>query len=256
MVMRLQKAVVENTITRINREFDYGQSIFEVFKCEDCIDRDGCIIEQLMKASGVTDYSGKSRPPFLIDDHIYRTGNKADSIYIVHSGSVRTYVITDEGEEQVLGFYLPGDVLGLDGIGLDRHVTSAIALETTSICKLSLSKLHVPQADHQFLNLMSCQLAREHNLVLMLASKDANGKMASFILDLSKRYEQHGFSSHLFNLTMRRTDIASYLGLTIETVSRTLKKFQEKGVLEIDRRRVNILDYKSLHEIAGAQVSR
>jgi len=255
MVMQLQKAAVENTITQINRKIDYGKSIFEVFKCEDCIDRDGCIIEQLLKDSGVTD-SGKNRPPFLIDDHIYRTGNKAESLYVVHSGSVRTYVITDDGEEQVMGFYLPGDVLGLDGIGAERHVTSAIALETTTICKLSLAQLDIPHVDHQFLNLMSCQLAREYNQVLMLASKDANGKMASFIMDLSKRYEKHGFSSHLFNLTMRRTDIASYLGLTIETVSRTLKRFQEKGVLEIDRRRVNILDYKSLHEIAGAQVLR
>ena len=252
--MQLLKAAERKIISQKYSGADYGRCKHEFFKSVNCTDRRGCAVGQLIKTSVIADYSRKNSRSLLLDEHVYRTGDKSESIYIVHSGSIRSYVITDEGDQQVLDYYLPGDVLGLGDISASHHVTSAVALETTSICKLTLSQLDTPEAQHQIFNLMSCQLTRKYNHVLILANKCADGQVASFLLDLSERFVKQGFSSHLFTLPMCRVDVASYLGLAVETVSRTLKKFQEEGFLEINRRRVNILDFESLHKIAGSQV--
>ncbi|MFV2031416.1 MAG: cyclic nucleotide-binding domain-containing protein [Gammaproteobacteria bacterium] len=188
-------------------------------------------------------------------DHLFREGEEPDALYVVRSGSVKSYLITEDGEEQVLGFYLPGDVLGLDGLGNSACISSAVTLETSSICRLPFAQLSERGCGRVYPKLISDQLAREHNLILMLARKDADGKLASFLWDLSRRFKQIGYAGSAFKLSMSRQDIGNYLGLVIETVSRTLTRFQESGLLGVSRRMLEIHDLEALKHIAGGQAS-
>jgi CRP/FNR family transcriptional regulator len=168
---------------------------------------------------------------------------------------VKLYLTIEDVEEQVLGFYMRGDVVGLDGQeGLPRN-SSAIALETTSICKLALNYLSDKGRGRGYPKLIVKQMARDQNLVLMLARKDEDGRLASFLCDLSRRFEKSGYSATAFNLSMSRQDIGSYLGLAIETVSRTLTRFQESDLLQASRRKFDIFNFDSLKQLAGSQAS-
>ena len=223
--------------------------------CHTCDTRGGCLAEKMMENSGQVDLVRNNSRVLRPGDHIFREGEQPDAIYIVRSGSVKSYLITEDGEEQVLGFYLPGDVLGLDGIGNTACISSAITLETTSICRLPFAQLSEKGCGRAYPELTSSQLAREHNLVLMLARKDADGKIASFLWDLSQRFKRIGYAGDAFKLSMSRQDIGNYLGLVIETVSRTLTRFQESGLLEVSRRTIEIHDLEALKHIAGGQAS-
>lgn len=252
MTVRLQKAVVEKSIPpSCGRE----QPHIDPSSCENCFERDDCLVESMIRSDSQKDMACKSRHPLKQGEHVFHAGEEANSIYVIRSGSVRGYLVTEEGEEQVLGFYLPGDVLGLAGVGAQGHVTSAVAMETTAVCKMPVSCLHDQQLGQGLFHLISGQLARDYNLVLMLARKDADGRIASLFLEFSEHFKRHGYSERAFNLTMRRQDIASYLGLAIETVSRTLRRFKDSGLLEISRRTVEINDLESLRAIAGTQIS-
>lgn len=198
----------------------------------------------------------KNKKVYLRGDHIFRAGDDSEVIYVISSGSVKSYLIMEDGEEQVLDFYLAGDVLGLDGMGADSHISSTVALESTTICRLPLSELPCRELAQGFLNVISDYLIRDHNLLLMLARKDADGRMASFLVSMLKRSKRPGQSAALLHLTMTRQDIANYLGLAIETVSRTLRRFQDSGILEVTRRKIEIYDFDCLQSIAGSQITR
>ena len=165
-------------------------------------------------------------------------------------------MIMEDGEEQVLNFYLAGDVIGLDGMGVDVYISSTVALETTTICRLPLSDLPNRKLGQRFLSTISEYLIRDHNLVLLLARKDADGRMASFLVNMLKQSKKLGSTENVINLTMTRQDIANYLGLAIETVSRTLRRFQDSGMLEVSRRKIRIYDCECLRLIAGTQITR
>ena len=184
-------------------------------------------------------------------EHVFREGDVGDAFYVVRSGSVKSYMLTEDGEEQVLGFYLPGDVFGLDKDDQQVHLTSAVTLETTSLCRFPTSYLSEKTVGANLLKITAEQMRRDHHLVLMLARKDADGRIASFLDDLARRYRARGYSGCAFQLSMSRQDIACYLGLAVETVSRTLTRFQESGVLSVNRREVEILDLKMLRKLAG-----
>jgi CRP/FNR family transcriptional regulator len=188
-------------------------------------------------------------------EHVFRAGEESDAFYVVRSGSVKSYLVTEEGEEQVLGFYLPGDVFGLDTTDSHQRMSSAITLETTSLCRFQHAYLSDMAQGSALLRITAEQMQRDHNLVLMLARKDADGRIASFLDDLACRYWSRGYSASAFLLSMSRQDIGCYLGLAVETVSRTLTRFQECGVLQVNRREVEILDHDMLHKIAGARVN-
>jgi CRP/FNR family transcriptional regulator len=188
-------------------------------------------------------------------EHVFREGENADCFYVVRSGSIKSYLVTEDGEEQVLGFYLPGDVFGLDTTEAQQRMSSAIMLETTSICRFPHAYLTDMTQGLALLRVASEQMQRDHNLVLMLARKDADGRIGSFLDDLACRYWSRGYSASAFLLTMSRQDIGCYLGLAVETVSRTLTRFQDCGVLKVNRREVEILDHASLRKMAGTRVN-
>ncbi len=257
MTIQLQKTVANNkTVIPVTTGVGYAQPSLEILSCRSCDVRGNCLVEQMTIAHGFSYQVVKNKKTILRGEHIFRAGDDTEAIYVVSRGSVKSYMIMEDGEEQVLNFYLAGDVLGLDGMGVDRYISSTVALEPTTICKLPLSELPDRELGQGFLNMISDYLIRDHNLVLMLARKDADGRMASFLVNMSKQSKRLGQSADVLYLTMTRQDIANYLGLAIETVSRTLRRFQDSGMLKVTRRKIKIYDFECLLSIAGTQVTR
>jgi len=154
---------------------------------------------------------------------------------------------------------MPGDVLGLDALGVAQHGSSALALESTAVCVITLAALEEECANtaasgwHQCLyKLLSRELIRDHRTMELITKKDAEAKMASFLLNLSGQFRERGYSASSFNLSMKRSEIGSHLGLAVETVSRILSRFQEDGLLRVERRRVQIFDHSALQALAGS----
>ncbi len=256
MVMQIHKTASNNTVVPATSGVGYAKPSLEILSCRSCDVRGHCLVAQMTITHGHSYQVVKNRKVFLRGDHIFRAGDVAESIYVISSGSVKSYMIMEDGEEQVLSFYQAGDVLGLDGMGADSYISSMVALETTTICRLPLSELPERDLGQGFFNMISDYLIRDHNLVLMLARKDADGRMASFLVNMSKQSQKLGRSAEVLHLTMTRQDIANYLGLAIETVSRTLRRFQDSGILEVTRRKIEIYDLKCLLSIAGTQITR
>ena len=256
MVMQFQKTATNNAVIPTTSGVGYAQPSLEVLSCGSCDVKGNCLAEQLTIAQDYSYQLMKNRRVILRGEHIFRASDGAEAIYVISSGSVKSYVIMEDGEEQVLSFYLAGDVFGLDGMGADNYISSTVALETTTICKIPLLNLSERYLGRGFLKLISACLIQDHNLMLMLARKDADGRMASFLINLSRHFDKIGHSAEVFELTMTRQDIANYLGLAIETVSRTLRRFQDSGMLEVTRRKIQIYDFDCLLSIAGTQVTR
>ena len=209
---------------------------------------------QLLNNPSISEHLKQAKRINRKGEHVFREGEEADAFFIVRSGSIKSYLVTEDGEEQVLGFYLPGDVFGLDSTSSQERMSSAITLETTSLCRFPHAYLADKAQGANLLRITAEQMQRDHNLVLMLARKDADGRIASFLDDLACRYWSRGYSASAFLLSMSRQDIGCYLGLAVETVSRTLTRFQECGVLLVNRREVEILDHDTLRKIAGIRV--
>ncbi len=226
----------------------------KVDPCHVCDTCGGCLATEVINSPEVQEQLHQAKRIQRKGEHVFREGDSVDAFYIVRSGSVKSYIVTEDGEEQVLGFYLPGDVFGIDTDDSDRRMSSAIILETTSLCRFPLAYLGEHSSGAKLLKIASEQMQRDHGLVLMLARKDADGRIASFLDDLASRYRARGYSPSAFVLSMSRQDIACYLGLAVETVSRTLTRFQESGVLEVNRREVEILDAAALAALAGARI--
>jgi len=260
MAIQLRNASVEEVIIPVTSGVGYAQPSLEVLSCCDCNIRGGCLAEQLTIAHDCSYQIVKNKKTFSKGSHIFRGGDDTKAIYVVSTGSVKSYVLMENGEEQVLNFYMPGDVFGLDSMGSNSHVSSTVALEPTKICKIPLAGLQDRVLGQGFLNMISENLMRDHNQKLMLARKNAEGRLASFLIDMSKRIEKYGYeyddySNDVITLPMTRHDIANYLGLAIETVSRVLRRLQDSEVLEVSRRDVRVYDYNCLVNIAGTQVS-
>ncbi len=177
------------------------------------------------------------------------------SIYVVRSGSLKTVYAKEDGIEQVIGFYLAGELLGFDAIN-GYHPCSAKALETSNVCEVPFEHLEalsarMPSLQHQLLRLMSKEINTDQNVMVLLGKKNAEVRLASYLLSISSRYQQRGFFSQDFYLSMSRSDIGSYLGLAVETVSRTFSLFQEQDVLMVERRHIIIKDRDYLQRLAN-----
>jgi CRP/FNR family transcriptional regulator len=198
----------------------------------------------------------RRRPPLRRGEHLFQVGDALHALYAVRAGSVKTYIPTEDGQEQVMGFHLPGELLGLDAISTERHPCAAHTLETTSICEVPYARLEeissrVPNLHRQLLRLMSKELSNDQALLLLLGKKSADERLAAYLLSLSLRYNQRGFSATEFNLSMSRHDIGNYLGLAVETVSRLFTRFQEEQLLEVQRKHVRLLNVLRLRAMAG-----
>jgi CRP/FNR family transcriptional regulator len=189
-------------------------------------------------------------------EHLFHAGDKPEALYVVKSGAVKLYLMSEDGSEQVVAFYMPGEVLGLDALGTGLHRSSAVVLERASFCVIPLASLERTPGCHALLfKLLSLELVRDHHTIELIAKKDAEAKMANFLIGLSERFRARGFSASSFNLSMKRNEIGSYLGLAVETVSRILTRFQEEGLISVKRRQVQLHDFATLEKLAGCQVS-
>ncbi len=222
--------------------------------CNVCDTRGGCLGRLLIDSEKVRQQLVQSKKINRKGEHVFRAGEQSAVFFVVRSGSIKNYLITEGGEEQVLGFYLPGDIFGLDATDSQQYMSSAVTLETTSLCRFQHAFLADKMQGANLLKIAAEQMLRGHNLVLTLARKDADGRIASFLDDLACRHRSRGYSGSAFLLSMSRLDISCYLGLAVETVSRTLTRFQECGVLQVNRREVEILDQHMLRKIAGTRV--
>lgn len=188
--------------------------------------------------------------------HLFNQGDTFKSIFAVRSGAIKTYSLSPSGKEQINGFYLPGEIFGMDGISDFSHASSAVALERSAVCEIpydSLGKLstELPSLQRHFMQLMSREIANDQKLISLLGKNSADERIAALILSLSARNVRRKFSATEFHLPMSRTDIANYLGLTIETVSRTLSKFAKQGVLALNNKEMKILEMEKIKVIAG-----
>ncbi len=186
--------------------------------------------------------------PFRSGEHIFRTGYPFRAIFAVRSGAVKTCVVDKHGREQVLGFYLPGEVVGLNAIYPDQFPCDAVSLETSQLCRLSFPAMSalaasMPAIQQHLFRLISRELGMASQLA---ADYSAEERMAAFLADLSRRYAARGFSGTRFILRMSRCDIANYLRLAAETVSRVLGRLRSKGLIDIDGRVLTVLDRDGL----------
>jgi len=196
----------------------------------------------------------KRNRPLHRGDHLFRTGDAFQSLYVVKTGTIKTYAASEDGAEQVLGFHLPGEIIGLDAIEEDRHRCSAKVLETSAVCELPFNQLgeltaSIASLQHQMFRILSREISQDTEMLLLLGKKSADERLAAFLLSLSSRFERRGFSPKDFYLSMSRHEIGNYLGLAVETVSRLFTRFQDDGLLSVERKHVEIQDMDRLRAI-------
>lgn len=200
----------------------------------------------------------KRNRPLQRGDHLFRSSEAFRNLYVVKTGAVKTYTQSNDGDEQVVGFHLPGEVLGMDAIQENQHGCSARALETTAICELPFERLedlasNIPSLQHQMFRLLSKEISQDAEMMTLLGRSTAEERVASFLLSLSDRFHRRGFSASDFFLSMSRQEIGSYLGLALETVSRLFTRFQEEKILKVERKHVQILDLERLRSMVSHQ---
>ncbi len=204
----------------------------------------------------------RHQPPLQPGKHLYRSGDPGESLFAVRSGSLKTYCTTEDGEEQVLGFTLPGELIGLDGLNNGHYVSNSIALETASVCALPYDDLEtlcgkLPSLHRQVMRIVGKEVAVDHEMLMLLGKRSAEERLATFLVSLSSRYKMRHLSATEFNLPMSRQDIGNYLGLAIETVSRLFAHFQDQKLLTVNRRAVVLLDLDGLKGmVAGCQLDK
>ncbi len=229
--------------------------------CKNCSLSDLCLPhglepDDLKKLDSVV----KQKTPIQAGSHLFREDHQGKAIFAIRSGALKSYQVAKDGTEHVLGFHLPGELVGFDYLADDSHHCSAMALVTSSVCELPMSNIDrlcgdIPGLQRQLIRIMSGEMNADRDLLFMLARKSAEERLASFLLSLSSRYQKRGLSGAEFILPMSRTDIASYLGLTTETVSRLFSHFQEQGLLAVERKSIIIRDIERLRNLVSGCAS-
>ncbi len=189
-------------------------------------------------------------------DALFRSGEAFASLYAVRTGFFKTCVSSEDGRDQVTGFQMAGELLGLDGISTDRHTCDAVALEDSQVCVIPYHQLEdlsreFSDLQRHFHKIMSREIVRDHGVMLLLGSMRAEERLAAFLLNLTQRLRTRGFSASSLILRMTREEIGSYLGLKLETVSRAFSKFQDDGVLEVKQRQIRVLDPQALQALVN-----
>lgn len=194
--------------------------------------------------------------PLRKGEHLYRQKDEFRSIFAVRSGSFKSYILGADGQSRVTGFFMPGEIIGMDGIGSRSHGVSTMALEHSSICEIPFSQLEklsqqLPNLQSRFFAIMSNEIVKDQHIHTLLSSYTAEQRLASFLLSLSTRYARCQLSPDRFILHMTRSDIGEYLGLTLETVSRVFSALQKKEIILVKSREIEILDMARLKGILG-----
>lgn len=192
--------------------------------------------------------------PVKRGDGLYRAGEPFRSLYAVRVGFFKSSVISEDGREQVTGFHMSGELMGMDAISSDVHTCDAIALEDSEVCELPFADIealsrNIPALQHHLYKVMSREIVRDHGVMLLLGNMKAEERLAAFLLNLSQRFALRGYSATSFHLRMTREEIGSYLGLKLETVSRILSRFQDQGLIKVQNRLIEIIDYDGIKKI-------
>lgn len=194
--------------------------------------------------------------PYQRGDTLFRAGQPLQALYAVRSGSIKGYSLNDAGEMQITAFHLPGDLVGFEAIGSGKHHGYAEAMETSMICEIPYHNLEslsgqIPELRRQLMRLMSDEINADKRMLTLLNTRTAEQRLATFLIELSSRFRTRGLSSKEFRLTMTRAEIGNYLGLTVETVSRLLGKFQKSDLIAVDGRLVSLKQINALCDLAG-----
>ena len=189
---------------------------------------------------------------------IHRAGEPFHSLFFLRSGAAKRILLQEDGREQILGFPMPGDIIGMEAIDGGAHSTTVVALDLCAVVEIPFAAVEERLEDNpaiaRFLyRLMSAALRDEHGWMAALGLLSADERMAAFLLDLSSRFSARGFSAQRFTLRMTRAEIGSFLGLTLETISRVFSRFQKLGLLNVTRREIELLDMAALHALARSQ---
>jgi CRP/FNR family transcriptional regulator len=187
-------------------------------------------------------------------DSLFKAGDPFNSLYAIRSGFTKTTVLNADGREQVTGFQMSGELLGLDGIGSGRYNGNAVALEDSEACVLPFALIEqlgreVPAIQRNLHSVLSREIVRDHGVMMLLGSMSAEERLAAFLLNLSRRFTARGYSALDFHLRMTREEIGSYLGLKLETVSRLFSRFQTDNLIEVQQKHVRILDIPGLEAL-------
>ncbi|HEY7804341.1 MAG TPA: fumarate/nitrate reduction transcriptional regulator Fnr [Orrella sp.] len=202
----------------------------------------------------------KERIKLKKGDVLYRHGEKLDALFGLRLGSVKTQLEDAAGQVQITGFFLPGEIIGLDGMLDGEHGTNAVAMEDSEVCVVRIRDIddisrYVPSLQQQVRRVMSKEIARTYQVMLALGSMRSEARLAAFLTNLSQRLSALGYSSTDFIMRMSREEIGNYLGLTLETVSRLFSRFARDGLIRVSQREIRILDMNALEELAGHQTS-
>jgi len=221
----------------------------------------GCNLRELCLPVGLSqaeleriDPMVASRRTLKRGELLFRDGDRFEAIYAVRTGFFKTRVSSEDGRDQVTGFQMAGELLGLDGIGSERHACDAVALEDSQVCQIPYARLEelslaVTELQRQFHKMMSREIVRDHGVMLLLGSMRAEARLSAFLLNLTQRLRARGFSSSSLVLRMTREEIGSYLGLKLETVSRAFSHFQDEKLLEVKQRDIRVLDESGLRRM-------
>lgn len=196
--------------------------------------------------------------PLQRGQHVFDAGTPFGSVFAVRSGAVKSFRITEDGDEQITGFHLPGEVFGLSGLSSGAYENSAVALETSAVCEIPFERIEplsreIPSLQQHLFRLMSRKISDDQQLILLLGKKTAEARIASLLLGLSSRMRRRGLSDHALRLPMSRGDIGNYLGLVVETVSRVFTRMDRQGILAVHGKEVEIVDREALAKLAGTR---
>ncbi len=224
-----------------------------------------CSLQELCLPAGLdpaemeqVDQVVKQRRRIKRGEYLYRSGAPLESLFAVRSGFLKSCVVYEDGREQVTGFHMMGEVVGLDAISQEKHTCDTIALEDTELCEIPFSRLEeltrdIPPLQRHFHRIMSREIVRDHGVMLLLGSMRAEERLATFLINLSQRFATRGYSAQEFHLRMTREEIGSYLGLTLETISRIFSRFQDEGLIEVNNRHIRMRDVERLCGLVGQQ---
>jgi CRP/FNR family transcriptional regulator len=197
--------------------------------------------------------------PLHKGDYLFECGSPLNAIFAVRSGSFKSYTLSEQGDEQVTGFHLAGDLVGFDAIHNKQHKSYSKALETSMVCEIPFNTLDelagkLPKLRQQIMRLMSNEIHYDQEMLLLLNNKTAEQRLAAFIYNLSNRFGERGFSRKEFRFTMTRGEIGNYLGLTVETISRLLSRFQKAHFIKVEGKFITLLDIPELAKTAGISI--
>ena len=232
---------------RVRRDAETAR---ERVRCSSCNLRDVCLPSGLadddIEAFSDTIFTHKR---IKRGETLYRSGEGFNAVFAVRSGFFKSSVVLEDGRDQVTGFHMAGEVLGMDGIGTELYTADVVALEDSEVCIIPYARIEEAGMQRQLHKAMSRELVRDQGVMMLLGTMRAEERLAAFLINLSTRFVARGFSSSEFHLRMTREEIGSYLGLSLETVSRLFSRFQEDGLIAVQQKHVRILDVPGLRAV-------